>query len=447
MTSLLNNLIFAADPSAHVFGDRLYLYVSYDQPYTNTYDSMVTYHCLSTDDMINWIDHGRILHLDQVSWALSHMWAIDANYYNGKYYLTFCAIEKESSTFRTGLAVSDRPEGPFTDLGPIAGVEWGQDPAFFIDDDQTPYLIWGGRGSILIGELNSDLRSIKTKTIRNISEQVKGYEGPFLHKYADKYYLTYPALDGEKWPQRMCHAIADNPLGPYVDQGVFIPEYSGHSGTIHGSVVEFRSRWYVFYHSGWVSGSETARSLMCDEITYNADGRINAIAPTPHPTDRTAVVGRNWKIVLDAAVSDRNGGRLYGTSVARGEGSTGAGYLTGFTQQEYGFRTIFDVGTAQTYELFVRYRSDADRTARVLLGDFLFFDGVQNQSYEQYINRGTHFPSTNGEWQTLRIGAHHCQPGQYVVRFSHSHNLAPSDASLEVDSLIFLPVQDADSTK
>ena len=447
MGSLLNNLIFAADPSAHVFDGRLYLYVSYDQPYTNTYDSMVTYHCLSTDDMVNWIDHGRILHLDQVSWALSHMWAIDANFYNGKYYLTFCAIEKESSTFRTGLAVSDRPEGPFQDLGPIKGVEWGQDPAFFIDDNHTPYLIWGGRGSILIGELNEDLQSIKSETICNISDQVNGYEGPFLHKYKQKYYLTYPALDGEKWPQRMCHAIADNPRGPYVDQGVFIPEYEGHSGTIHGSVVEFQSRWYAFYHSGWVSGTETARSLMCDEITYNADGTINQITPTPSPLGRAEVADRRWTVVLDASVSDRNGGRLFGTAVATGEGSTGAGYLTGFTQQEYGFRTILDVGTARRYELAIRYRSTDDRTARVLVGDFLFFDGVQNQSYEQYINRGTHFPSTNGQWRTLRIGELDCAPGQYLVRFSHSHNLQPGEASLEVDSLIFTPVSSPESTR
>ena len=80
--SLLADHIFAADPSAHVFENRLYLYVSYDEPGTNSYDSMVCYHVLSTDDLINWVDHGRVLHLDQVDWALSHMWAIDANYFN-----------------------------------------------------------------------------------------------------------------------------------------------------------------------------------------------------------------------------------------------------------------------------------------------------------------------------------------------------------------------------
>lgn len=73
--------IFAADPAAHVFDGRVYIYVSYDEPYTNSYDSMVCYHALSTDDMQNWIDRGRILHLENVPWAISHMWAIDCNYW------------------------------------------------------------------------------------------------------------------------------------------------------------------------------------------------------------------------------------------------------------------------------------------------------------------------------------------------------------------------------
>ena len=421
--SLVTDHIYAADPSAHVFGDRLYLYVSYDEPATNSYDSMVCYHVVSTDDLIHWIDHGRVLHLDQVEWALSHMWAIDANYFNGSYYLTFCAIEKSTGTFKTGLAISDRPEGPFTNIGFIDGVEWGQDPAFFIDEDKTPYLIWGGRGSILIAELNQDLLSVKPESITNISEQINGYEGPFLHKYNGIYYLTYPALDGEAWPQRMSYATSKNIFGPYTARGIYIDQYAGHSGTIHGSVVQFKDQWLAFYHSGWVSGTETSRSLMMDFISYDENGEISKITPTESENGRHVVEGREWKVQLRAATAIGNGGKLF-NSIVVGD------YVSGFISQESGLRVLFQNGKAQRYRLTITYKSQSDRTARVLAGNHLFFHGVQNQSYEQYINRGTHFPSTNGEWSEIEIGAHHFNPGEYLIRFSNSHNDSPDDFSL-----------------
>lgn len=418
--SLLTDHIYAADPSAHVFGDRLYLYVSYDEPNTNSYDSMVCYHVVSTDDLVNWIDHGRALHLDQVDWALSHMWAIDANFYSGKYYLTFCAIEKSTGTFKTGLAVSERPEGPFTNIGFIDGVEWGQDPAFFIDDDNTPYLIWGGRGSILIAELNEDLLSVKVESITNISEQINGYEGPFLHKYQGLYYLTYPALDGEEWPQRMSHATATNIFGPYTARGIYIDQYPGHSGTIHGSVVQFKEQWLAFYHSGWVSGTETSRSLMMDRIAYDVDGAIVKVTPNEAVAGRSAVEGKNWKVQLRASTAVGNGGRLFNTRIEDG-------VVTGFISQESGLRVLFQNGKAQRYRLTITYKSKSDRMARVLAGSHLFYDGVQNQSYEQYINRGTLFPNTGGSWQEVEIGSHFFNPGEYMIRLSNSHNGSSDD--------------------
>ena len=439
MASLVTNTIFAADPSAHVFNDRVYVYVSYDEPYTNSYDSMVCYHSFSSDDLVNWVDHGRILHLDQVDWAVSHMWAIDANYWQGKYYLVFCAIERETSTFKTGLAVSDRPEGPFTNLGTIAGVEWGQDPSLFIDEG-TPYLVWGGRGAILIGELNQDLRSIKPETIRNLSEQIGGYEGPFLHRRGNQYYLTYPALDNEKWPQRMCHAVADNPLGPYRDLGVFIDEYPGNSGTIHGSVFEFRGQWYSFYHSGFVSGTATSRSLMLDRVEYSAGGHILPIVPQPALAGVDQVEGYSTQVILDVAVAELAGGKLHATRVARGGGSTGAGYVTGLTQQEYVVSVLFQVGPPREYQVWVRYRAAEPTNARVIAGRHLFYDGNQNQDYEQYINRGTLFPATGGDWQDILIGTHAFEFGDHQVRLSNSHNLQAGVVGLEVDSFRFVPV-------
>ena len=418
--------IFAADPAAHVFGDRLYAYVSYDEPYTNTHDSMVSYHCLSTDDMVNWIDHGRILNLNDVEWAISHMWAIDCTFWQGKYYLVYCAIERESSTFKTGIAVSDRPEGPFTDQGVVQGVEWGQDPGVLIEND-TPYLVWGGRGSIFIAEMNRDLMSVKTETIRNLSEDFSGYEGPFLHKYNNKYYLTFPALDNEQWPQRMCYAVADSPLGPYKDKGVYIDVYEGNSGTIHGSVVEFKGQWYAFYHSAWVSGMATSRSMMIDKLEYTEDGDIVPILPSREG----AVAGPTKTITVLRAAA----GKLHGTKVSED------GAVTGLVQQEYGVSVTAEFGTTRDYEVKVRYRNPGkDFNGRLMFGTHLFFDGVQNQSYEQYINRGTVFPGTNNEWQELVIGTMKVEPRAYEVRLSASHNLPEGATAIDIDSFILTPL-------
>jgi hypothetical protein len=318
-------------------------------------------------------------------------------------------------------------------------VEWGQDPSLFIDEGK-PYLVWGGRGAILIGELNQDLRSIKPETIRNLSEQIGGYEGPFLHRRGDRYYLTYPALDNEQWPQRMCHAVSDNPLGPYKDLGVFIDEYPGNSGTIHGSVFEFRGQWYSFYHSGFVSGTATSRSLMLDKVEYAADGRILPIAPRPAAAGMDQVEGYSTQVILDAAVADLAGGKLHATRVEHGSGSSGAGYVTGLSQQEYGVSVLFHVGPPREYEVWVRFRAAEPTNARVIAGRHLFYDGNQNQDYEQYINRGTLFPATGGEWQEILIGTHSFEFGDHQVRLSNSHNLPAGVVGLEIDSFRFVPL-------
>lgn len=430
--------IFAADPAAHVFDGRVYIYVSYDEPYTNSHDSMVCYHALSTDDMQNWIDHGRILHLENVPWAISHMWAIDCNYWQGKYYLVFCAIERETSTFRTGLAVSDRPEGPFTDLGPIDGVDWGQDPSLFIDGD-TPYLLWGARGSILIGRLNLDLKAVVPESVRNLTADIHGYEGPFLHKYNATYYLTFPALVGQTWPQRMCYATAKDPLGPYQYKGAYIDQYRGHSGTIHGSVVEYRGQWYAFYHSGWGTGSESCRSLMLDHLYYDAAGNILPITPSLEG----AVPGEGTTVqILQADVALGAGGQLHGATVATTRlGFTGSGYVTGLTRQEFGVTVLAQSGPALDYQISIRYCSeDEDRMNRVMIGRHLFYDGRQNQTYEDYINRGTLFPATHGQWQEIVIGQTHLQPGDHPIRVSASHTLGDGEAGIEIDYIKVAPL-------
>lgn len=121
---------------------------------------------------------------------LSQLWAPDAAYINGTYHLIYCAIERSTNVFRTGIAVSEAPQGPFTDTGFIAGVEWGQDPALFVDNDGTPYLFWGSGGGAHVAQLMPDLRSVVPGTVKDLTKQLPHfYEGPWLFERNGAYYL------------------------------------------------------------------------------------------------------------------------------------------------------------------------------------------------------------------------------------------------------------------
>jgi beta-xylosidase len=107
---------------------------------------MADYHVFSTsslDPLDPVIDHGVVLRTEDIPWVSKQLWAPDAAFKNGKYYLYFPARDKQG-IFRIGVAVGDRPEGPFTpDPEPIAG-SYSIDPACFVDDDGEAYLYFGG---------------------------------------------------------------------------------------------------------------------------------------------------------------------------------------------------------------------------------------------------------------------------------------------------------------
>ncbi len=167
--------VYAADPSAHVWANdtnTLWLYTSHDEPGTNHHATMNSYHVFSTQDLVNWTDYGRVLAVEDVDWAITMAWVIDAVYWKDKYYLVYCMVEEKTGMFRTGLATSDVPQGPFSDIGFIKNVEWGQDPAIFIDKGK-PYLFWGLGKQCFAGELTDDLLSLKPETKIKINRQLE----------------------------------------------------------------------------------------------------------------------------------------------------------------------------------------------------------------------------------------------------------------------------------
>ncbi|PGH04326.1 hypothetical protein AJ79_07106 [Helicocarpus griseus UAMH5409] len=312
--------IFTADPSAHVFEGKLYIYPSHDRdtgiPNNDNGDQydMNDYHVFSLDDINGPVtDHGVVLKQEDVPWVSKQLWAPDAAAKNGKYYLYFPARDKEG-VFRIGVAISDKPQGPFVpDPEPITGT-YSIDPASFVDDDGQAYLyfggIWGGQlqcwqsgaydakayfpqepsGNVpallpRVAKLTDDMRSLSTDVLQLQIVDEKGelikaddhdrrfFEAAWMHKYNGKYYFSYSTGD----THYLVYATSDSPLGPFTYQGRILEPVQGW--TTHHSIVEFKGHWYLFHHDTCLSGQNHLRNVKVKEIFYDKDGKITITLP------------------------------------------------------------------------------------------------------------------------------------------------------------------------
>lgn len=272
--------IFTADPSAHVWEDgRIYIYASHDVDPSRGCDLMDRYHIFSSDDMVNWVDEGEILSSDDVSWGRPEggfMWAPDCAYKDETYYFYYPHPNDTNwnDSWQIGIAVSNDPKKDFTDIGYIEGIGgFGMiDPCVYIDDDGTAYLYYGGAGMCKGGILNDDMISMKTELI-DMEGLYEFHEGAWVFKRNSIYYMIYP--DGSPHGNKMLYAISSNPLGPWEYQGVVL-ESTG-CDTSHGSVVEYKGNWYLFYHNQDISGNGTLRSVAVDILEFDEDNKIKTV--------------------------------------------------------------------------------------------------------------------------------------------------------------------------
>ncbi|KAB8139372.1 family 43 glycosylhydrolase [Gracilibacillus oryzae] len=310
--------IYTADPSAHVFDGKLYIYPSHDldhnEPSNDNGDQykMEDYHVLSLENVsAPCVDHGQVLHVKDIPWASKQLWAPDAAYKNGKYYLVFPARDHDN-IFRIGVATSDKPEGPFAPEADYIPGSFSIDPAVLVDEDKKAYVyfggLWGGQlekwqtGSFnpdgkepkpeepalgpQVAELSDDMLSFKQKP-KEISivdengdpilagdEDRRFFEGAWVHKYNGQYYLSYSTGTTHK----IVYAVSDNPQGPFTFKGTILKPVIGW--TTHHSIAEFEGKWYLFYHDCEMSdGVNHKRSVKFTELTYNEDGTIQTIDP------------------------------------------------------------------------------------------------------------------------------------------------------------------------
>ncbi|HUB90779.1 MAG TPA: glycoside hydrolase family 43 protein [Dyella sp.] len=310
--------LYTADPSAHVFDGAIYLYPSHDiesgAPFNDNGDHfcMEDYHVFrmdSPDSKV--IDCGVALHVKDVPWAERQMWAPDAACKHGRYYLYFPA-KRADGVFQIGVAVAERPEGPFTaEPEPIRG-SYSIDPAVYEDDDGAHYMyfggIWGGqlqkyRDNVYaqsneepaddepalgprIARLSDDMLQLAEASrevvildqdghpLRAGDHARRFFEAPWLHKHQGTYYFSYSTGD----THFICYATGDNPYGPFTYQGQILGEVVGW--TTHHSICAFAGKWYLFYHDAILSGGAThLRSIKMTELRHDAQGRILRIDP------------------------------------------------------------------------------------------------------------------------------------------------------------------------
>lgn len=308
--------IYTADPSAHVFNGKIYIYPSHDIESNTAQDDegghfdMKDYHVLSMDAIGGKVtDHGVALDIKDVPWAGRQMWAPDAAFRNGTYYLYFPAKDKKD-IFRIGVATSKSPTGPFKAEPNFIEGSYSIDPCVFTDTDGKSYMyfggIWGGQlqrwasGSFDANGSKTDLKqddkpaigvrmAVMSKDMLKFDGDVKElqildpdgqpilgkdhdrrfFEAPWVHKYNGKYYLSYSTGD----THYICYATGTSPAGPFTYQGVVLKPVVGW--TNHHSIVEFKGKWYLFYHDSVLSGGKThLRSVKVSELKYNADGSI-----------------------------------------------------------------------------------------------------------------------------------------------------------------------------
>jgi len=285
---------FSADPTARVFNGKVYVFPSHDIPtpkdqkqLRKDWFCMADYHVFSSENLIDWNDHGIIVSQNKVKWVDStsySMWAPDCIERNGKYYFYFPANKNVADAngrkgFGIGVAIADKPGGPYIPLPePIKGVN-GIDPNVFIDKDGQAYLYWA-MGNIVAAKLKDNMTELASEPqiIANLPQ--KGLkEGPFVFERNGIYYLTIPHVENKI--ERLEYAIGDNPMGPFKMAGVVMDESPMNCWTNHQSFVEYKGQWYLFYHQDAYSPKfDKNRSICADSLFFNADGTMQKVTPT-----------------------------------------------------------------------------------------------------------------------------------------------------------------------
>ena len=291
--------LYSADPTARVFNGKVYLFPSHDiispvEPERKWF-CMEDYHVFSSEDLVNWTDHGVILNQKDVPWGNPEgysMWAPDCVEKDGKYYFYFPNASKGRG-FAVGVAVADRPEGPYIpEPEPIEGIN-GIDPCVLQASDGNAYIFWGnGRCAKLDPSMkkladdnpkttmkwgNREMEMVGVNCLQGLPSRQA--EGPFAFEKDGNFYLTYPYV--KENTEVLAYAMSKNPMGPYEYKGIIMERSQNECWTNHHSIVNYKGQWYLFYHHNDYSPNfDKNRSVRIDKISFLPDGTIEQVTPT-----------------------------------------------------------------------------------------------------------------------------------------------------------------------
>ena len=277
---------YTADPATLVYKDTLWIFAGEDFEGNQQRTHMENWCVFATTDLVHYREYPVPLRADEFKWSSGIAYASQVVERNGTFYWYV-------STDHTGIgvAVSDRPEGPYKDaLGkPLLTVsdcfasqkQWACiDPTVLIDDDGQAWIFWGN-GECYYARLKENMIEIEGEICQVDFEGFVFEEAPWVHKRGDKYYLSYAdnhdpnRNDGMDGYNCMRYAISDHPLGPWKYMGIYMEP--SDCFTNQGSIVEYKGEWFAFYHTISLSKNPALRSICVDRLYHNEDGTIRMV--------------------------------------------------------------------------------------------------------------------------------------------------------------------------
>lgn len=335
---------YTPDPAPMVYNDTLFLYTGCDAD-TASYFDMNEWQVFSTVDMVNWTDHGVQLSYKDFKWTKpKSAWAAQCIERNGKFYWYVCC-EYPGNWHVIGVAVSDRPTGPFKDAISKPLVYTGKmgdiDPTVYIDDDGQAYLYWGN-GKVCYVKLNEDMISYdKEMGIVELDMNKEQFEylerndpnrantlfeeGPWLYKRNGLYYMIYAAGG---IPEYIAYSTASSFNGPWTYRDVIMNKgYEDLAFTNHPGIVDYKGKSYFFYHNQGISKHGFRRSTCIEEFNFNADGTFPNIKPTKEGVSPIATLNPYRRTEAETMA--------WGQGVKTKKDSKGGVYLTSIHNNDY----------------------------------------------------------------------------------------------------------------
>jgi beta-xylosidase len=279
-----------ADPEGIIFNNTYWIYPTYSAPY----DKQVFMDAFSSRDLVHWTKHSRVLDTANVKWVKRALWAPSIIQKENRFFLFFGGndIQSDNEYGGIGVAVADKPEGPFKDhLGKplIDKFHNGAQPIdqFVFHDGETYYLIYGGWRHCNIAQLNNDFTGFIPFADGTIFKEITPehyVEGPFMFKRNNRYYFMWSEGGWTGPDYSVAYAVADSPLGPFKRVGKILqqnPEVAtgaGHHSVIHPPGTD---KWFIVYHRRPLNQTDRNARVVCmDEMHFDENGLIKPVIIT-----------------------------------------------------------------------------------------------------------------------------------------------------------------------